>query len=341
MVQERNAGDRRKRARMAEAVIVPLDETDDEDDEAGIAPCTPAPPACAAAPSAPSHLVTDSSSIIASAVLSPLSPSPPPLAFLCPLTRSIMFDPVLDREGNSFERSAILAYLKDHPISPISRRPLHPGRLVPNHAVRQLIHQYMGAEWVNRKRTTDLNQRTGDGSSQANGAPFSAPSSCPYRAKMSRVLEALAPGDVGGDAGAPPLRLTLNGEGSAAFRCQGVVVVLDVPRGVGMFHLYTRNLVLHPSRAVQRHMLELNFLQGTCTMLLVGSMRLRIACARLTPLCTTYSYTQAKRAGGACRSNKARRAVKAAAMAAAAARWCSRTTTGSTRLLPGTSATSC
>jgi U-box domain len=284
-------GDRRKRSRTAAPVVVPFD--DEEDDAGSAEPCTYA---STPAPAAPffSHLVTDGRIACAA----PPTLPPPEGAFLCPLTLSIMYDPVLDLEGNSFERSAILAYLKDHSISPLSRKPLHPGRIIPNHALRELIHRCMGSEWVQR-RGAELNQR----SSYAKG-PKSlpvAPSSCPCRAKMSRLLEALAPGELAGQgpstAVGAPLRLTLNSEGSAALRCQGIVVVLDVPRGVGLFHLYTRNLVLNPSLAVQQRMLELNFLQGTCMMLLVGQSGCALLAHVALTMCTTHLYTGETRGG--------------------------------------------
>ena len=46
-------------------------------------------------------------------------------AFLCPITRTVMTDPVIDPEGNSYERSAIAAVLgSPSPLSPLTREPL-------------------------------------------------------------------------------------------------------------------------------------------------------------------------------------------------------------------------
>ena len=50
-----------------------------------------------------------------------------PAAYLCPITQSIMSDPVIDREGNSFERTAIEAWLAVRGNSPITRTPLTTG----------------------------------------------------------------------------------------------------------------------------------------------------------------------------------------------------------------------
>jgi hypothetical protein len=40
-------------------------------------------------------------------------------SFLCPITRKLMTDPVIDPDGNSYERSAIESWLKEYSTSPI------------------------------------------------------------------------------------------------------------------------------------------------------------------------------------------------------------------------------
>jgi hypothetical protein len=40
-------------------------------------------------------------------------------SFLCPITHELMTDPVIDPDGNSYERSAIENWLKEHSTSPI------------------------------------------------------------------------------------------------------------------------------------------------------------------------------------------------------------------------------
>ncbi len=69
-----------------------------------------------------------------------------PRSFYCPLTLSPMIDPVIDLEGNSYERSAILHYLVHlgHDTSPITRNPLRPFHLAVNRALKELIHEFMG-----------------------------------------------------------------------------------------------------------------------------------------------------------------------------------------------------
>lgn len=56
-------------------------------------------------------------------------------AFLCPITHCVMRDPVTDTDGNTYERSAIEAWLKQHGTSPITRNPVRVEDLVPNRAL--------------------------------------------------------------------------------------------------------------------------------------------------------------------------------------------------------------
>lgn len=58
---------------------------------------------------------------------------------LCPITQQPLRDPVIDPEGNTYERSAILDWLSRNPNSPLTRTPLTPNMLVTNRAMRDLI----------------------------------------------------------------------------------------------------------------------------------------------------------------------------------------------------------
>jgi Mg-chelatase subunit ChlD len=59
--------------------------------------------------------------------------------FLCPITHVQMVDPVVDNEGNSYERNAITNWLSRNRISPITRSPLNINQLIPNRALKDLI----------------------------------------------------------------------------------------------------------------------------------------------------------------------------------------------------------
>jgi U-box domain len=52
--------------------------------------------------------------------------------FLCPVTKDLVRDPVIDPEGNTFERVAILDWIRIHGASPITRNPLRVDQLYDN-----------------------------------------------------------------------------------------------------------------------------------------------------------------------------------------------------------------
>ena len=59
----------------------------------------------------------------------------------CPITKAPLKDPVMDPEGNTYEKSAILEWLAAHGTSPITRTPLAPSQLIPNRALKDLIEK--------------------------------------------------------------------------------------------------------------------------------------------------------------------------------------------------------
>lgn len=65
-----------------------------------------------------------------------------PDSFLCPLTQEVLRDPVVDPDGNSYERHAIEAWLEKNSTSPITRKPLRREELVPNRALRDVIAEH-------------------------------------------------------------------------------------------------------------------------------------------------------------------------------------------------------
>ena len=72
-----------------------------------------------------------------------------PEEFLCPISMIVMAHPVVDREGNTYERSAIETWLTNNSTSPITRRPLRRRDLAPNRALASLIERAM-----NKKKKT-------------------------------------------------------------------------------------------------------------------------------------------------------------------------------------------
>jgi hypothetical protein len=62
-------------------------------------------------------------------------------AHLCCITFETMTDPVIDNDGNTYERSAIQEWLKNNGTSPITRRRMNPSELRSNRAVLDAINE--------------------------------------------------------------------------------------------------------------------------------------------------------------------------------------------------------
>ena len=66
----------------------------------------------------------------------------------CPITLEIMLDPVIASDGHSYERIAIERWLQGHRTSPLTGRVMPSPTLIPNHRLRQLIHDMAGEREV-------------------------------------------------------------------------------------------------------------------------------------------------------------------------------------------------
>ena len=62
--------------------------------------------------------------------------------FLCPITQTIMEDPLMTRDGFSFEREAILQWISVDESCPFTRRPLSSSQLVTNNALKNRIRNW-------------------------------------------------------------------------------------------------------------------------------------------------------------------------------------------------------
>lgn len=65
-----------------------------------------------------------------------------PTCFLCPLTKQVMEDPVVIPSGNTYERTAITAWLIDKGTDPETGRKTTTEELYPNHALKKAIEGY-------------------------------------------------------------------------------------------------------------------------------------------------------------------------------------------------------
>ena len=59
---------------------------------------------------------------------------------ICPITQEIMIEPVMDHEGNTYEKKAILEWLKINKTSPVTRNIITKQELIPNRALADLFN---------------------------------------------------------------------------------------------------------------------------------------------------------------------------------------------------------
>lgn len=207
-----------------------------------------------------------------------------PRSFYCPLTLEVMVDPVIDAEGNTFERQALMRWLSHYGASPVSRQPLNANLVVPNFALRDIIHEVMGSSWVDQ-RTEELGHQYSfsslaelqdddflqpdslDNSSSSHVSYNSSPAS-KYRGKMQCYLKKLSQ-DVGGG-----MQLQLDDSGICMFNCENMTIVVEVPEDAGSFYVYTVVTVPTLSEESKDMMLELNRLQSETREYILAETRL-------------------------------------------------------------------
>lgn len=72
-------------------------------------------------------------------------PAGTPIEYVCPITSSLMVDPVIAMDGHTYEHSAITRWFKEHMqrvTSPMTNLPLPSQMLVPNVSLRKLIQDF-------------------------------------------------------------------------------------------------------------------------------------------------------------------------------------------------------
>jgi U-box domain len=191
-----------------------------------------------------------------------------PRSFYCPLTLEVMVDPVIDAEGNTFERQALLHWLSYYGASPVSRQPLNANLVVPNFALRDIIHEVMGSSWVAQRKEElghqysfsslaelhddDFLQPTGLDSSSPSHFSYNTSPASKHRGKMQCFLKRLSR-DVGGG-----MELQLDDSGTCMFSCENMTIVVEMPEATGFFFIYTVVSVPTLSEESKDMMLELN-----------------------------------------------------------------------------------
>eukprot|EP01035_Chromulina_nebulosa_P020896 gene20896-27086_t len=68
--------------------------------------------------------------------------------FICPITTTLMEDPVICTDGSTYERSAITRWLRGSKRSPTTNLVLENKTLIPNIALRHLIKEYQRSQAI-------------------------------------------------------------------------------------------------------------------------------------------------------------------------------------------------
>eukprot|EP00571_Detonula_confervacea_P001980 CAMPEP_0172319808 /NCGR_PEP_ID=MMETSP1058-20130122/38775_1 /TAXON_ID=83371 /ORGANISM="Detonula confervacea, Strain CCMP 353" /LENGTH=593 /DNA_ID=CAMNT_0013034935 /DNA_START=111 /DNA_END=1892 /DNA_ORIENTATION=+ len=136
----------------------------------------------------------------------------------CPLTKEMMLEPMVDFEGNSYERIAILKYLETHITSPVTGNPLSSMHLTPNTAI------------IDKIRYTSKLKTCLDSLQNATQLP---PKPQPREPKYKSSIEAVDSFIRDLNSGSPAVTITqLDSSGSTIFSYRGLKFRLEVPDGV-------------------------------------------------------------------------------------------------------------
>ncbi|CAF1153628.1 unnamed protein product [Rotaria magnacalcarata] len=94
------------------------------------------PPRVHRPPPTPPRPIRSQSQRVPTSTLTPI-----PDALLCPITSDIFKDPVLAEDGHTYERQAIVQWIRQEGTSPITREPLSEKKLRRNHTIRKLVDE--------------------------------------------------------------------------------------------------------------------------------------------------------------------------------------------------------
>jgi ankyrin repeat protein len=72
----------------------------------------------------------------------------------CPITLEIFNEPVILSDGHTYEKSAIINYLKNNKVSPITRKPLNDNfnNLQTNYSIKNLVNQCIANNLIKREQ---------------------------------------------------------------------------------------------------------------------------------------------------------------------------------------------
>lgn len=204
-----------------------------------------------------------------------------PSAFYCPLTLSVMRDPVIDRDGNSYERHAIEHWLSRECTSPITRKPLRYKDLSPNRSLKEAIAERMGVDWTLLASCSDVSLVDAEATSSTalaghghvrgddhdgnevdrNGGSAGGVLRDGFASEPRRMVSSFLQ-EISRTVGK---RITLNPSGICAFTYETFTIVVEVPASVRSFFIYTEmidDVRARPApELIMERALRLNYLQ--------------------------------------------------------------------------------
>lgn len=133
-----------------------------------------------------------------------------PKEYFCPLTKRLMKDPVVDREGNAYEREAIERWLQVHSSSPITNEYLHVDMLHPDRELKRAIYKTTGRPRCKSQPRTK-SARSSSPNKQLNSGRVLIDS---YLREISSKSK---------------LSISLDGMGICAFSYRRITFVIEVP----------------------------------------------------------------------------------------------------------------
>ena len=108
-----------------------------------------------------------------------------PVDFICPITNTIMTQPLMTRDGHRFERKAIIARIQEVGTCPLTGRALSPRGLIPDKALEQRIEF-----WCQNNNIDDGRRQTSSAShSGLDFACFSATDASTYRERCCTQID--------------------------------------------------------------------------------------------------------------------------------------------------------
>ena len=72
-----------------------------------------------------------------------MTPTEAPAEYICPISLEVMKDPVMNKQGQSYDRQSILEWLNRGNFDcPLTRQPLKPSSFIPNHSLKMSINTW-------------------------------------------------------------------------------------------------------------------------------------------------------------------------------------------------------